>query len=325
MKRVLCVGEALIDWISQENGLSLAEAEHFVKAPGGAPLNLSIGLARLGIPSGFAGALSLDAFGDALFAIMQSEGLDTQGVVRVAGYPTRMAYVTLDDRGDRQLAGFSEGAVADTQLVDIPLPEDLGCFCFGSLELKHPDPHKAILAAAKHSPLVAFDPNIRLTLWPDQTELATVLEEALKLADLVKLSEEELFWILGEGSIEPLGQQLFRKYDLSALAVTCGAAGVYYVTPQEQGWVKGFPVTCVDSTGAGDAFMAGWISEIIRRQLDKSKLRTQEQDWQTIFRVANGVGALAVARAGAISALPTRAQLDSFLHRTNSSISSSDK
>lgn len=317
MNRVLCAGEALIDWISQDIGLSLADADHFIKAPGGAPLNLAIGLARLGIPTGFAGAISEDAFGDVLFALMQREGLDTRGLERVSGYPTRMAYVTLDKEGDRHLAGFSEGPVADAQLSKVSLPEELGCFCFGSLELKHSEPRAAILQAAKQSPLVAFDPNLRLPLWPNPAELAGVIGEALAIADLVKLSEEELHWILGDGDLETLSQELYRRYDLSMLAVTCGSGGNFYVTAHEQGWSKGFAVTCVDATGAGDAFMAGWISEIIRRQLDKTSIRSEKQDWKGIFQIANAVGALAVTRHGAISALPTRAQLDFFLANQN--------
>ena len=102
---ILCAGEALIDWVSRERGAGLDRARLFEPAPGGAPLNVAVGLARLGVPVGFAGCLAEDPFGDLLAGLLAREGVDTTLVRRVLGCQTRMAYVTTNDEGDRELPG----------------------------------------------------------------------------------------------------------------------------------------------------------------------------------------------------------------------------
>ncbi|MFP5502181.1 MAG: PfkB family carbohydrate kinase, partial [Candidatus Sericytochromatia bacterium] len=107
MVEILTAGEALVDWVSTESGADLEAARHWVKAPGGAPLNVAVGLARLGAKAGFAGCLADDAFGAWLRAVMAAEGVDTRLAAVAAGAQTRMAYVVTTAGGDRHLAAFS--------------------------------------------------------------------------------------------------------------------------------------------------------------------------------------------------------------------------
>ncbi|MFN3432427.1 MAG: PfkB family carbohydrate kinase, partial [Candidatus Sericytochromatia bacterium] len=115
--RVLTAGEALVDWVCTDRGLSLALAGAFTKAPGGAPLNVAVALARLGVPTAFAGRVGADPFGDWLRALLDAEGVDTALMKTAYDRQTRMAYVVTNGQGDRELAAFSDVACADAELT----------------------------------------------------------------------------------------------------------------------------------------------------------------------------------------------------------------
>jgi fructokinase len=310
---ILTAGEALIDWVCRERGATLARARQFEQAPGGAPLNVAIGLARLGVPVGFAGCLAEDPFGDNLAALLAAEGVDTTLVRRVLGCQTRMAYVTTNRDGERELAAFSRVACADAAIGPADLPEAVlervDAFYFGSLILQGAPARAAVLEAAARvraaGGLVFFDPNVRAVLWPDRQKLLRALEAALTVATIVKLGEDE------EALMGDMAGQL-------VLLKTSGADG------SEARWAGGHvhvpapPVEVVDTTGAGDGFVAGVLAGLVERRTGHERLadvarRLDAAGWAGLLAEANKVGALVCTRTGAIEGLPTRRQLESYI------------
>lgn len=315
---ILSLGEALVDWVSTTPGLSLPLAEQWVKAPGGAPFNLAMGLARLGVPVSFAGCFGQDPFGDWLLDLLRAEGVSLSRIRRVPRQ-TRMAYVTTTREGDRTLAAFTTEGVADPELGEEDL-RDLReeVLCFGSLILASPGPRDAIERVLRDfRGLVVFDPNLRPVLWDDRSLLYGVLERFCPFADLLKLGEDELSWLCPDLPLSEAAAHLLERFELSALLVTLGARGAYFRTPRAEGFVPGFMVSCFDATGAGDGFLAGFLFGLERAGIfSKEALRAlDEKSLAGMVRVANAVGAQVVTRAGAIAGLPTPAQLDAFLAR----------
>jgi sugar/nucleoside kinase (ribokinase family) len=323
--RVLAVGEALVDWVCTERGASLAEARVFTKAPGGAPMNVAVGLARLGVPAAFAGCVGADPFGEWLRELMAAEGVDTALVATLTARQTRMAYVVTNGAGDRELAAFSDVACADEALSASHLPDaalaSARAFYFGSLILQREPSSSAVLDAAQRVQqgpgLVVFDPNIRPVLWPDAVALSQVLDEALGVCDVVKLGLEELAFLVGDGPPEAGAQRLLEAHgNLAAVVLTDGAQGAGVYTASAALWVPSYPVQAVDATGAGDGFVAGLLAGVLGALGDRPKASLAAWPaavWEPVLKRACAVGAIATTRAGAISALPTEAELDAFL------------
>jgi sugar/nucleoside kinase (ribokinase family) len=288
-------------------------------------MNVAVGLARLGVDAGFAGRVGADAFGTWLLELMRSEGVDTRLAAPTPGRQTRMAYVVTNGAGDRELAWFSDVAIADVELRPEDLPEavlnEAQAFYFGSLILKAAPARDAVLAAAAHVSegpgLVVFDPNVRPVLWPDQDQLSEVLEAGLWVSDLVKLGVEELPFVTAETDVAAAARWLLGHYDLTAIVVTHGAEGAEVYTRTASARSASFPVATVDALGAGDAFLAGLIAGLLEAasggSLKACAAGLTGEAWERILRRACAVGALATTRAGAIAALPTRDELDAFL------------
>src|SRR5271170_821386 len=174
MSDVLCLGEILIDWVCTTVGAELEGAQHFTKAPGGAPANTAIGLARQGVKTAFIGRVSQDNFGRWLKSVLEADGIDVRGVVIDPAAQTRMAYVVTTESGDRKLAEFTKISCADARLEPADLKEKMfsqaSVLHFGSISLiSSPSSEatkKAMEMARKYDLLISYDPNVRLGLWP---------------------------------------------------------------------------------------------------------------------------------------------------------------
>lgn len=330
--RVLTAGEALVDWVCTERGVNLALAGTFSKNPGGAPMNLAVALARLGVPVAFAGRVGADAFGTWLRALLSAEGVDTALMKTAHDRQTRMAYVVTNAAGDRELAAFSDVACADAALEAEDLPagvlDRVRAFYFGSLILLGEPSASAVMAAARRvhagPGLSVFDPNVRQVLWPDRARLHAMLEAGLAVADVVKLGVEEVGFVAAGDTPVAAARALLERYALAAVVLTDGPLGAGVVTRRGDTWVPSFPVKAVEPTGAGDAFLAGLLAGLMAidagGHLPTQVAELPMADWEPILRRANAVGALATTRLGAITALPTRAELEAFLdaaERTN--------
>ncbi|HEY9828620.1 MAG TPA: carbohydrate kinase [Stenomitos sp.] len=315
---VLCIGEVLFDYLAEQLGRSFAEVESWTPYPGGAPANVACALTRLGTPAAFIGCVGQDANGDELLALMESLEVNLAGVQRHPQAPTRIVYVTRTLEGDRQFAGFGDyetTAFADTYLNAEGLPQSLFSnakfLILGTLELAYPTSRAALDQAvqwAQHYGIQRFvDINWRPVFWPNLDEAPPRILELLSQADFIKASDEEAQWLLG--SDDP--QTIQHHYpQAKGVLITKGDRGCSYWLHGATGEVPAFQVPVVDTTGAGDAFVAGFIHQLCSQpHLDLSNPAIAQQ----VIRYASAVGALTVTQAGAIAAQPQPDDLVSFL------------
>lgn len=325
MADVLCLGEILVDWVCTTVGAELDSAQAFTKAPGGAPANVAVGLARQGVSAGFIGRVSRDAFGEWLRDLLRNENIDTDSTVMDPNANTRMAYVVTTSTGDRKLAEFSRVACADALLQENDIKEDqfksASVLHFGSISLIA-DPVKSATTKAKeyakkHGLLISYDPNVRLALWPNDKACRDTILETLRWADIVKINLDELEFLTGSREFVA-AEKLRQHHEIPILIITLDAQGSHFITEKGSRTVPGFSIQLVEATGAGDGFVSGILSGLLphiknatnRRQALKDLTLDQLAE---IFKRANAVGAIACTRAGAIPALPKSTEIDAFL------------
>ncbi|KAK1410368.1 hypothetical protein QVD17_36904 [Tagetes erecta] len=317
---VVCFGEMLIDFVPTINGLALAEAPAFKKAPGGAPANVAVGIARLGGSSAFIGKVGEDEFGYMLADILKENNVNNEGMRFDPGARTALAFVTLKQDGEREFM-FYRNPSADMLLQESELDLDLirkaKIFHYGSISLITEPCKSAHIAATKAAKdagvLLSYDPNLRLPLWPSAESAREGILSIWDTADIIKISEEEIVFLTnGE---DPYDDNVVRKLyhpNLKLLLVTEGPNGCRYYTKEFSGRVKGLKVDPVDATGAGDAFVAGILSKLAA---DVSLLK-DEHRLKEALSFANACGAITVTERGAIPALPTAEAVMSALLKT---------
>ncbi len=316
MPKALCIGELLIDFVSTTPDVTLAEAPGFVKAPGGAPANVAVGLAKLGVDAGFIGKVGADPFGDFLTETLQQNNVDTTYLIAGETSRTTLAFVATRSDGMKDIT-FYRHPGADIQLspneIDVDYIHSAELFHYGSVSLSHSPTReatlKAIQCAKSAGAFISYDPNLRLMLWDSADDAKHWIWEVMPYADVVKISEEE--WEFVTGDIE-LKQGIERILGLGVklLVVTLGERGCYYTNGNVEGSVDGFAVEVVDTLGAGDAFVAAMLTQLMTHadieSLEKDKL-------DAIMRYANAAGALATQKVGVIPALPTHSEIEQFL------------
>jgi sugar/nucleoside kinase (ribokinase family) len=314
---ITCIGEAIVDFVSTKRGVLLSGAPGFLKLAGGASANVAVGLARLGTHSAFVGKVGNDPFGKFLQAELNRNGVDASGVCFDDEHKTRLAFVSVTKSGDRDFE-FWERRPADEQL----LPSDLNINKVGNskivamssfLLLSEPARTSLFRIAKKlrrQGCMVAFDPNVRLTLWRSHGEARKILSKALCLSHVVRMNVEEAKFLSETDNIE-IAAGRFVAMGPELVVVTFGEEGCYFKTVQHSGFMKGFSVTAADTTGCGDGFFAALLHGIARSHKTISELSLGEI--ASICRDANAAGALTATKHGAIPALPDSNRLRQFL------------
>jgi len=315
MIKVVALGELLIDFVPTQPGVSLIEAPAFKKAPGGAPANVAAGLAKLGIPTAFLGKVGDDAFGKFLKTTLDDVGVETRGLVFSHKARTALAFVSLRKDGEREFMFYrhpSADMLYTPEEVDAELIQGANIFHVGSISLISEPSRSAQLSAMniaqENHVLISYDPNLRLALWPDASAAKKGMLSIWDQADMIKVSEEELVFLTGSADVEKAVADLWHDR-LKLLVVTLGGQGCRFFTPDFSGEVPGFQVKAIDTTGAGDGFVAGLISGLINKP---QAWQVKDQMAEICLR-ANAVGALTTTQLGAIPALPTVEQLEAFL------------
>lgn len=316
--RVLCLGEVLFDCIADQMGLKLEEVKSWTPYPGGAPANVACALVKLGTPAGFIGAVGEDEPGDTLVKLLQDVGVDTKGVQRHSTAPTRQVYVTRDLAGDRTFAGFGDydtSEFADTRLQAKQLQDSLfneaDFLVLGTLELAYPESEQAVLRALdlaeQYDLKIILDVNWRPVFWQDENIAKSKIQALLKRFDFLKLSKEEAEWLFD--TTDP-GAITYRLNSLEGVLVTDGENGCAYCLGENEGKIPAFSIPVVDTTGAGDSFLAGFIHQL--QQCGIQSLRDEETA-KSIITYASAVGALTTIKPGAIASQPTAEEVDAFL------------
>lgn len=306
---IVCLGEVLVDLVAADAGATVEGSTTFRRAPGGAPANVAVGLARLGRRAAFMGKVADDAFGRFLRATLEAEGLDTSGLVSDPAVRTALAFVGAGNSTERSFVFYHRG-MADTMLrtdeLDRTLIARARLFHFGSVTLVAEPSRTATTEAARMArgggSLVSFDPNIRLELWDRPEDARAAIWVALPLAHLVKVSLDEVRWLSGTDDLEA-GARRVRGRGPKLVVVTLGAEGAYFQTGAADGHVAGFPVAAVDATGAGDAFVAALLAGLDAAPDPKAVL-DDPVALQAAVELANAAGAIATTEYGAIPSLP---------------------
>jgi fructokinase len=325
MPDIVTLGELLIDFVPTVSGVTLIEAPAFKKAAGGAAANVAAGLAKLGVSTGFMGKVGDDAFGHFLAQTLRQTGVDITALRFTREARTSLAFVSLRADGEREFVFYRH---LDKDMLLMYSPDEVDAeyirtahaFHFGSISLITEPSRSASLYAiqtAQSAGLqISYDPNLRLNLWPSPEAAKEGLMLGWPRAHIIKVSEEELAFLTSTdltnlqdlAGLERVARQIWHS-NLRLLVVTRGKAGSRYVTPNFCGEVLGFTVQAVDTTGAGDGFVAGLLCGLHQHPhagQDESLLRE-------ICRYANAVGAITTTERGAIPALPTAAQVEQFL------------
>ncbi|MEW6048195.1 MAG: carbohydrate kinase [Bacillota bacterium] len=327
MSHVLVVGEALIDMVSQQAGAALGDVLSFERCPGGAPANVAVGLARLGVPVRFVGVVGDDPFGRFLRGYLGQSGVDVSGMRLTRDALTTLAFVAIREGGEREFAFYRKPG-ADTLLR----PEDFHPEALTSASLLHhgtitlaDEPGRSALLGALEKAqqagvTISLDVNYRESLWANPARAKAETRNALAFAHIVKVSREELELLSGSDTAEGARRLLETYLKVALLVVTEGAAGSWAVGRGGQfASAEAFRVQAVDTTGAGDAFWAAFLwglSALAREQartVREAALRCTSDELRRMLRVANAAGAVTVQVRGAMTALPTRDQVEAFL------------
>ena len=320
MADIICMGELLAEFVSTANNVSLEDAPGFIKAPGGAPANVAVALQRLGMPSAFVGKVGDDPFGRFLRRALEADGVDTRALFADPQARTTAVYVTVWDDGHKDLC-FYRNPGADMLLhpeeISEVLFDGVRGFHFGSItfidEPSASAQRRALEIATRRGLMISYDPNYRPTLWPSEERARQVIQDSFRYCHLAKVSQEEWEVATGHTDLEA-GIRAVLDRGVELLVVSRGPAGAMAVTADYRIELPAFPVNVVETTGAGDGFMAAMITRLLPEREKVGSLRRVDRELvRAALEFANAVGALTCTRPGAIPALPTRQEALAFL------------
>jgi fructokinase len=307
---VLCFGEALVDFLPDRRG-RLRDCERFEAHSGGAPANVAVGIARLGLRAGFCGVVGDDEFGRLLERKLRAEGVETS--LRFSDEArTGVWFVALDRRGDRTFFSPSGTHGADKLIsaLDVrraPIARAAWLHC-GTSSHVLPEGRRALVAAVararKLGVRVSFDPNVRAHLWRDLRDLRKLCERVFPSCDVVKLSREETGACVGERDPRRAAAALVSR-GVKLACITLGARGALARQGTREFRVEAPRVRVVDTTGAGDGFVAGLLSRLPGG--DPSSIADAALRDALAFGCA--VGSRVCTRLGAVSGLPRTGEL----------------
>ncbi|MGY5451581.1 aminoimidazole riboside kinase [Agarivorans sp. MS3-6] len=295
--KVWNLGDAVIDLLPEANGL-------LKMCPGGAPANVAVALARLGVASGFIGRVGNDPMGQRVSATLRAEGLDLRCLNIDQQHHTSTVMVSLDPHGEREFCFLVKPSADQFLSLDqLPTFQSEQWLQLSSIALAAEPCRQTATVAAKQCSTaggwVFFDLNLRPMLWPSPEHMRLHITQYLPLCDLIKLSEEEALWLTDSQDLSLAIEHLHNNFQIPVI-LSLGEQGSQLLYKGQQHQVASEPVDkVVDTTGAGDAFVGGVLAQLC-----------QFSQWQDITILlealarGNKCGALAVAEKGAMSALP---------------------
>ncbi len=305
--KVLCIGEALIDMICTDRGSRLADGQNFLKKAGGAPANVAAAIAALGGLVDMAAKVGKDPFGQHLIDLLNEMGVNTKWIIQDPNSFTTFAFVSLMEDGERDFY-FNRGAdgqLSMTDLAGLNLNE-YDIVHFGSATGFLPGPLQAtyidLLNKAKAAgALISFDPNYRHLLFPNNTEsFVTQSWHYIQSCDFFKLSDEEAMLITGLDTVQAAAAALRTKTN-AVFAITLGKEGTLLSTNHGTEIISSIPITAVDATGAGDAFVGAVLYQLIGTNPSQLSALSIDQ-WRTMIANANKAGARTCEYMGAMEA-----------------------
>ena len=309
MKKIICPGEALIDFVSIDLGKSLKETSGFLKKAGGAPANVAAAISKLGADAYFCGTVGNDAFGSFLEDTFKNNKINTELMFKLYTNNTTFAFVSLMEDGERD---FEFARDADSRLTFEMIKDNLEKF-----DLYHFGSATAFLEgdlkktyynlkeyAKKNNKIISFDANYRESLFGNnKEEFIKCCIDFIKDSNIVKLSEEEAFLISGKNNIKEASEFII-KLGCKNLIITLGKKGALLTTKEKQILVPTKELKMKDATGAGDAFMGAVLAQVVENP---------HKSMEEIVKTANIVGGITTTKIGALESIPTWDEVLTFI------------
>lgn len=315
MKKLLAIGEALIDMIPSNTG-RIMDVNNFTPKVGGAPLNVCGAYTKLGGSSNIITMLGKDPFGDKIVNELIGFGINTDYVKRTNTANTSLAFVALDENANREFS-FYRNIGADMLMSEDDVDKNWFMdayalhFCsvsLGDFPMRRAH-NKAIKYAKENGLIVSFDPNVRLPLFDDHEYLKNVIHEYTQYADILKISDEEVEFIFGNKDIEENLDYLFDQ-GVKLLVYTSGKDGAVAYTKNVVAHSKGIKVNAVDTTGAGDGFIGCLLYQMAKENVDLEQINIlTEEQLKTYLDLSNKFCSISVTKEGAIASYPTMEEL----------------
>lgn len=298
------------------------QVTNWCSLPGGAAANIACGLAKLGESVSFVGAVGRDAWGDALVTLLSDMGVEHGGMQKRLKVPTREVYITCDRAGRRTFSGFSDSEpalFADAHLfadsLDSILFSKADLLVLGTLGMAYLDTRQAMQRAIQFAQGAAtpilVDVSWQPMFWPQPSEAAGYTYDLISNAQFLKVSRAEAEWLFSTVSAATIAHQLPH---LQGILITDEQQGCQYFLMGNEGHVAGFEVDVEDTTGARDAFTAGFIHQLLRLSANDSGAQPNEAIACQAVTYACAAAALTTTRMGAIAALPTTTEIEAFLY-----------
>ena len=311
-KKLVAIGEALIDFIPDSAGGAIKDVNAFLPAVGGAPANVCGAFTKLGGRSEMITQLGMDGFGDKILETFENAGIGSSFVKRTNKANTSLAFVALKEDGNREFS-FYRNPGADMLFEADGVKEDWFAdayalhFCSVSLgDFPMKEAHRrAVWYAQANEAIISFDPNLRPALWKDADKMIEIVKEFIPLADIVKISDEELESITGESNIDAALENLFVGR-VKLIIYTEGANGARAFTRKSSVLVPGVKVKAVDTTGAGDGFIGAFLWCLHKDGVSVDSLEEiSKEKLEEYLKFANAFCGISVQKKGAIPSYPT--------------------
>ena len=322
MKRVISIGEALIDFIPNQKGCELKNVLGFERVAGGAPANVSAVVAKLGGKSNFISKLGKDAFGNHIIEVLKEANVNVDYVLRSDKANTGLAFVSLKEDGNRDFS-FYRNPSADMLLEESEVKkewfEDCHSMHFCSVDLiECPMKYahkKAIEFALENKSIISFDPNVRLPLWDSEDACRDAIMEFLPLAHVVKISDEELEFVTGYDYMDEAKEVLF-KGNVNMVLFTKGKDGAEAYTKDRVVKIPGNIVDVVDTTGAGDSFIGSFLFKLLEDDVNMEQLNSiSDEKLREYLTFANAYAAYSTTKKGAIGSYATLDEIIKYMDK----------
>lgn len=308
---IAALGELLIDFTPC--GLSPDGQRLFEQNPGGAPANVLAAAGKLGLSTAFIGKVGEDMHGEFLKRVLIDYGINTEGLIFDRDTFTTLAFVALDDNGERSFS-FARKPGADTCLkpeeVNDGIIKNSKILHIGSLSLTDEPARSATLhalsIAKENGVMISYDPNYRAPLWKNERAAIEGMRSVLPYVDVLKLSDEEMVLLADESAPETAAKKLVAG-GVKLVAVTLGAEGTLVCNREGSIRVPGYQADIIDTTGAGDSFWGGFLYKLIKSGTRPEQVKLVEAMGFASF--ANAAASLCVEKRGGIPAMPDLQQV----------------
>lgn len=303
---IVAIGELLVDFSCDR--VNAGGYPSITAHPGGAPANYLSAATRYGCRTAIITKVGADAFGRLLTDTLRRQKIDTQAVITDEQFFTTLAFVTLDEDGEREFS-FARKPGADSMLraeeLCDPVIDEARVLHFGTLSLtdepSRSATQKAVNYARERGKLISFDPNLRKSLWRSEDDAAKQILWGLDQADVVKISDEEVAFLWGLNP-EQGAEKILRDYAVQLVFVTCGKAGCVFANRNVLGRTAAPIVRAVDTTGAGDIFGGSAMAYLLKRGLPAAELGMKEL--LEITQFACVAASLSTETMGGIESIP---------------------